>query len=106
MGVPAPACHRGPLPACGATRAFVLFVHGDLAFVRYNWAWLVLWAALLAWSALPLARSLRGRALTGPWSRRVGAFLQRSPPAVVALPLLLMVLSWLVAVANLGWIRN
>src|SRR5947208_1831611 len=55
-----------PCPACGATRAFVYFVHGDPRFLHYNWAWLVIWAALLAWVVLLLVRRARGQPLAGP----------------------------------------
>ena len=95
-----------PCPACGATRAFVHFMHGDEAFLHYNWAWLLIWAALIAWVVLVAVRNLRGAPLTGPWIRSVGAFLQRRPVATVALPFALLAVPWLVALANVEWIRT
>jgi uncharacterized protein DUF2752 len=94
-----------PCPACGATRAFVYLVHGDGGFLHYNWAWLVIWAALLAWVGLLVVRSLRGAPLLDSRARRVGEFLKRRPSFVVALPFAALALPWLVALANLDSIR-
>ena len=95
-----------PCPACGATRAFVHFVHGDAAFLHYNWAWLLIWASLLAWVGLLITRHLRGAPLVGGRARRLGAFLQRRPWFVVALPFAALAVPWLVALANLDSIRS
>jgi uncharacterized protein DUF2752 len=94
-----------PCPACGATRAFVYFVHGDTRFLHYNWAWLVIWAALLAWVVLLLVRRARGEPLAGRHAKRFGAALQRRRALVIALPFAVLAVPWLVALANLGWIR-
>jgi Protein of unknown function (DUF2752) len=94
-----------PCPACGATRAFVHVVHGDAAFLDYNWAWLLIWAALLGWMLLLVVRRTRRRPLTGDRVRRFGAFLQRRPAAAAALPFVVLAATWLVAVANVGSIR-
>src|SRR4029079_10376410 len=50
-----------PCPLCGATRAFVYFCNGDTRFLDYNWGWLVLWAALLAWGTFAVVRARRAR---------------------------------------------
>ena len=94
-----------PCPACGATRAFVHVMHGDAAFLDYNWAWPLIWAALLGWVALLAARRMRREPLTGVWAARIGAFLQRRPAAVVALPFAALAAPWLVALANVDSIR-
>jgi hypothetical protein len=95
-----------PCPGCGATRAFVYFMHGDEGFLRYNWAWLVIWAALLAWVALLVARTLRGAPLAGGRIRSMGAFLERSRAAAIALPFAVLAVPWLVALANVRWISS
>jgi Protein of unknown function (DUF2752) len=95
-----------PCPACGATRAFVHFVHGDEGFLHYNWAWLLIWGALLAWVALLLVRSLRGAPLAGGRVKRMGALLHRRPAAIVALPFAALAVPWLVALGNVDWIRS
>lgn len=94
-----------PCPACGATRAFVHVMHGDVAFLNYNWAWILIWAALLGWVVLLVARSMRRRPLTGTRARRFGALLQRRPAAAAALPFAVLTAPWLVALANVDWIR-
>ncbi len=90
-----------PCPACGATRAFVHLANGDLGFLDYNWAWPVLWALGIAWALLLLARGWRARPLTGPVAARVTVLLTQRAWAVVALPFLVLLPTWLVALWNL-----
>jgi len=83
-----------PCPLCGATRAFVYFCNGDTRFLDYNWGWLVLWAALLAWGAFAVVRARRGRPPPlGP--------LRGHPRRLWAFFLLLLPL-WGVALLNAG----
>jgi len=90
-----------PCPACGATRAFVHFANGDLGFLNYNWAWPALWALGLAWALLLLARGWRARPLAGALGARAATVLTQRSWAVVALPFLILLPMWLVAVWNL-----
>jgi Protein of unknown function (DUF2752) len=83
-----------PCPLCGATRAFVYFWGGDARFLDYNWSWLVVWAALLAWAAVAIGRRARGR------PPPLGPF-RSHPRLLYALPLLLLP-CWAVALANAG----
>lgn len=93
-----------PCPLCGATRAFVYFFNGDGRFVDYNWAWLVLWAALLAWGVAALLRLRAGRPPPlGPL--RGGATAVRAHPLLLVGALLLALLPfWALAFANSGTI--
>ena len=94
-----------PCPACGATRAFVHLANGDLGFLDYNWAWPALWALALAWALVLLARGWRARSLAGPLAARVAALLTQRAWAVAALPFLVLLPTWLVAMWNLEHIR-
>ena len=93
-----------PCPLCGATRAFVYFFNGDGRFLHYNWAWLVLWAALLAFGVVMLLRRRAGRA-PPLGALRAGTTALRARPVllIAALPLA-FVPFWLVALANSGTI--
>jgi hypothetical protein len=90
-----------PCPMCGATRAFVYFLHGDGRFVHYNWAWLVLWAAVLAWGVTAVLRTRSGRAPPLAAMGSVVAVVRARPWLLVGLPLLLLPF-WAVALANAG----
>lgn len=94
-----------PCPACGATRAFVHLANGDLGFLSYNWAWPVLWAMAIGWALLLLVRGWRARPLAGMMAARAGALLSRRAWAVVALPFVILLPTWLVALSNLEHIR-
>jgi len=90
-----------PCPACGATRAFVHLANGDLGFLNYNWAWPALWALGIAWALLLLARGWRARPLVGSLEGRAATLLKQRAWAVVALPFLVLIPTWLVAIWNL-----
>ncbi|MGI8593386.1 MAG: DUF2752 domain-containing protein [Solirubrobacteraceae bacterium] len=90
-----------PCPACGATRAFVHLANGDLGFLDYNWAWPALWALGIAWGLLLLTRGWRARPLAGALGARATTLLTQRAWAVVALPFLILLPTWLVAVWNL-----
>src|SRR3954452_2206038 len=94
-----------PCPLCGATRAFVYFFNGDARFLEYNWAWLVLWAALLAWGVAALVRVRAGRPPPLGPLRGAGAAVRGRPALLAALPLA-FVPFWLVALANAGAITG
>jgi hypothetical protein len=90
-----------PCPLCGATRAFVYFFNGDARFVHYNWSWLVVWAAVMVWGAVALARRRQGRAPPlGPLPA-IGAAMRERPALVALVPLALLPF-WVVALANSG----
>lgn len=95
-----------PCPACGATRAIGHAVHGDLAFLSYNWAWVVIWAALVGWVGLLVWRSTRDEPLMGRWTSAATAWLGRSYGRVIAAPLAVLIGAWLVALANVDAIRG
>jgi len=95
-----------PCPACGATRAFVLFSHGDVGgAMRFNWTWLVIWLVIAGSMFTAAWRLWRQRTALPDWARRFGGWLQTHPAAVVALPFALLLGPWLVALANLNAIR-
>ena len=95
-----------PCPACGATRAFVLFSHGDMGgAMRFNWSWLVLWFVIVGAMFTAAWRLWQQRAALPDWLHRFGGWLQTHPAAVVALPFALLLGPWLVALANLSAIR-
>ena len=90
-----------PCPFCGATRAFVYFFNGDGRFLHYNWSWLVVWAAVVAWGAVALARRHGGRSLPlGPL--RVAATAVHERPRLIGLVPLVLLPFWAVALANAG----
>ena len=95
-----------PCPACGATRAFVLFSHGDMGgAMRFNWSWLVIWFVIVGAMFTAAWRLWQQRAALPDWLHRFGGWLQTHPAAVVALPFALLLGPWLVALANLNAIR-
>src|SRR4051794_29107074 len=90
-----------PCPMCGATRAFVYFLHGDDRFLQYNWAWLVLWGAVLVWGVMAVLRARSGRAPPLAGLGSVATAVRARPWLVVGAPLLLLPF-WAVALANAG----
>ncbi len=105
-GCPLLAATGVPCPACGATRAIVLFSHGDAGgALRFNWSWLVIWFVVVGAMAMSAWRLWQQRTALPAWTRRFGRWLQAHPAAVVALPFALLLGPWLVALANLNAIR-
>jgi hypothetical protein len=95
-----------PCPGCGATRAFVHLANGDFGgALHYNWAWPALWLALAGWALVMVLRAARGRPAVGSVAGHVGALVRTRPWAAAAAPIAILLPAWLIALANLGYIR-
>jgi hypothetical protein len=95
-----------PCPACGATRAFVLFSHGEVdGAMRFNWTWLVIWFVIAGAMFTAAWRLWHERTASPDLAKRFGRWLQTHPSAVVVMPFALLLGPWLVALANLSAIR-
>jgi Protein of unknown function (DUF2752) len=94
-----------PCPGCGATRAFVHLANGDVGgALHYNWAWPALWLALAGWALVMLVRTARGQPAIGSVVGRVGELLRTRAWAAAAAAAVILVPTWLIALANLQYI--
>jgi hypothetical protein len=80
-------------------------MHGDSRWAHYNWMWLVVWAALALVAAQAVYRRSRGRSSLGPALGGAVSLMRARPWVAVALALAMVLACWLVAMANLEWIR-
>ncbi len=94
-----------PCLGCGGTRAFYFLVHGDTRFLDYNWAWPLVAIGVVAFGALLAVRALRNRPLAGDRMTGVARLYSARPVLMAAVTVGLLMLPWLVALANRDAIR-
>ena len=95
-----------PDPTCGATRAFILFAHGDARFLDYNPVWVFAALAMGAFGVIMTVRRVLGRPLLGRLTRPAARWLNEGAAHAVTVFLLLLAAGWLVAFLNLDAIRR
>jgi Protein of unknown function (DUF2752) len=95
-----------PCAGCGASRAVFHFVHGDSAFLDYNWFWVGALLALLAWGIALTLRGLRGRPLLGPRLRWLVQTVAARPALAGVFTVAFLAVPWTVALLNVGALRG
>lgn len=95
-----------PDPTCGATRAFILFVHGDARFVDYNPVWVVAALALGGLGIVMAVRRALGLPLLGGVTGPALLWLNREASHLVLVLLPLVAAGWVMAFLHLSAIRH